>query len=289
MSFEEPISRLLDIQQAPRPLVGLSTNETISATLETLSQQDIQCVVLVDEQGVKGLVSVYDIMTWICFGCFDLSSPPTELEPNRSLESPIGDICQIFHEETNKVWKFNANSPIKSLIDPFCLGVHRGLVEMPNEMFRLVTQTDLIKFIYANRNSFDILQKTVEQLGFAGRSSSIVSMKESESALVGFRRMEMEKVFALPILDESGSIVGNLSASDVRGLNTKEISKVLLPVNEFLAVMNITQQPVTCTAATSLGQVLETLIGKHIHRIWVVEGSQPINVITLSSILYLFR
>jgi len=106
--------------------------------------------------------------------------------------------------------------------------------------------------------------------------------------------MAVEKIPSVVILDsEEGSLLGELSASDLRGISSERISDVNLPVLEFLLKQN-SGKPVAIVAALSMNETLEKalqLVTKHrFHRVWIIgEGDlRPIGILTLTDIFKSF-
>ena len=114
---------------------------------------------------------------------------------------------------------------------------------------------------------------------------------------------------AIAVVDEiSNELVGNLSASDLRGLTNETFKIVRTPVLSFLkkqvgkrgscfysiglncycclhkqrgeeAVVN------KCTGEDSLESVINTIVSHRHHRVWVVDSkNRPIGVISLTDI-----
>ncbi|KAG5456308.1 MAG: hypothetical protein BJ554DRAFT_3988 [Olpidium bornovanus] len=67
-------------------------------------------------------------------------------------------------------------------------------------------------------------------------SSDLVCAVEDETALAAFTKMSRADLLALPILDSHGKIVGNLSASDLRGKTGANLEMFNLPVRDFIKV-----------------------------------------------------
>ena len=95
-------------------------------------------------------------------------------------------------------------------------------------------------------------------------------------------------VNAVAVVDDKGSIVANLSSTDVRGMKSEELCLVRKPVLEYLKARNPTGKlvhPVTCTPRALLKDVILQLSTAKIHRVWVVDSAmKPVGVVTLSDI-----
>jgi len=87
-------------------------------------------------------------------------------------------------------------------------------------------------------------------------------------------------------------IVGNLSASDLRGMNCQSIDNLVLPVLDFLASLPDSKNvlaPIAASPESTLRQALKDIVDHHIHRIWIVDvDGKVLDVTTLSDIIGLF-
>jgi CBS domain-containing protein len=106
----------------------------------------------------------------------------------------------------------------------------------------------------------------------------------------------------IPTKPKPGALIGNLSASDLRGLAADEFAQLLLPVGEYVLVRHgLAPAPaagadwaaalkalpvVTVTEATTFTELLALLVAKHLHRVYVVNGDgKPVSIITLTDVL----
>jgi hypothetical protein len=59
------------------------------------------------------------------------------------------------------------------------------------------------------------------------------------SAIDGFERMETQSVSGLAVLNDEGQLVGNLSASDLRGMGRHEFGDLLMSVEDFTLINKV--------------------------------------------------
>jgi hypothetical protein len=83
-------------------------------------------------------------------------------------------------------------------------------------------------------------------------------------------------VSAMPIVDpaDATTILGSISASDLRGIKEDNVSTLLLPVLDYLRARSPTRHvraAVTCVPSDSLDKLLGSLVEHKVHRAWVVE------------------
>merc|ERR1711974_381077 len=88
----------------------------------------------------------------------------------------------------------------------------------------------------------------VNELGLVPADNKIVSISSTDMTLEGFRKMVREQVQAVAVIDEEGKLVGNLSASDVRGLSSEKVKLVSSPFAEYIKQLTGAPffYPVTC-------------------------------------------
>jgi len=234
-----------------------------------------------------GLVSVLDIMTWVALAFYPLDDPDSEVKAQRSLEKPIGEINGIFHEETRKIWNFEQDMTLGEILEPFSKGVHRAVISLGNDKFKIISQSDVIRFAFAKKDQFPEFEKTLEELKLGGAPEDLYSLKSTETALAGFRKMDMEYYFAVPIVDaETGVLVGTLSASDIRKVSPDNINEVKKSVKEFLTTY---KEPVVAKKSDTLDSVVQKILTSSIHRVWLVnDENKPIGVVSLSDIISRF-
>jgi len=140
-------------------------------------------------------------------------------------------------------------------------------------------------------------KQTVKDLGLA-KTDSIVGVRESDKAIQAFRIMCQNNVSALPVLSSNNQLVGNISESDLRAIqsNAQYLKLLYLPVGEYLEAMrkHETTLPrarkakplVKCELIDTYRSVVERVVETKVHRCYVVDGSGTmIGVISLHDIL----
>lgn len=82
-------------------------------------------------------------------------------------------------------------------------------------------------------------------------------------------------------------IVGNLSESDLRGLNTDRLLDLLFPVLDYLKQFHgVVRKPVTVTVDSTFEQVVDKVLSEKVHRVWVVDAqNKPIGALSMSDIV----
>ena len=170
-----------------------------------------------------------------------------------------------------------------------------------------------------------LLQSTVAQ-HFVKRD--MVTFQEADITINAFRRLalagpvasppspsssgQLSPLGAVPIVNRSGMVIDNLSATDVRLLTPTTFHHILQPLSTFLARLRTAPSPpasapatpsssgsggrslrpafaATVNRETTLQMLLEKVVTLGISRVWVVdEMARPVGVVALSDIFRLF-
>lgn len=142
-------------------------------------------------------------------------------------------------------------------------------------------------------------KQTVKDLGL-GKNDSIVSVRDSDKAIQAFKLMCQNNISGLPVLGAKNELVGNISESDLRAIqsNAQYLKLLFLPVGEYLEAMRkhestlpraVRAKPkplVKCELIDTYRTVVERVVEAKVHRCYVIDGSGAvIGVISLHDIL----
>jgi len=267
--------------------------DSIETVLGKLCVHDLLSLPVVDSSNkLMGMVSILDLLIFLSWAPYfqtgQIDESTTEL---RNLNRPISQLLGLT-TEGRSLWIVEPTMPLKSLIEPFSRDVHRVLVPQKDDegknAYRVLSQSDVVNYIYKNRHEVaDKMSKTLSELGI--QPKPVVSITSSTTALEGFKTMSLEKVTALAITD-NGKLVGNLSASDLRGLTRRRLHKVVTPVKHFLETMHgNVRDPLTTTLDSTLDQALSLIVTEGVHRLWIVDAQKEvIGILSLTDIIKLF-
>ncbi|PRW56306.1 DNA repair XRCC3-like protein [Chlorella sorokiniana] len=152
----------------------------------------------------------------------------------------------------------------------------------------VVSHLDVIRLLAANKDKLGgMAEASLEALGLD--EGAVFCVPASTPALEAFGRMAIDQKSSLGLTDASGKLVGNLSASDLRGLTTPEAFAALLkPAAEYQAAQAgvAVASVATVTPATTFGALLDMLVAHKFHRAYVVDAEgKPTSIITLTDIL----
>ncbi|PRQ40833.1 putative CBS domain-containing protein [Rosa chinensis] len=151
------------------------------------------------------------------------------------------------------------------------------------------------------RDWFDcIAAKPISDLGLPFMSSDeVISVLSDDLILEAFKKMRDNQIGGLPVVEGTKKqIVGNVSIRDIRHLLLKpELFSNFrkLTVRDFMSTISTSQNigkavpAITCNVESTLGNVIETLASKSVHRIYVAgQEGEVVGVITLRDVISCF-
>ncbi|KAF8408065.1 hypothetical protein HHK36_007206 [Tetracentron sinense] len=180
------------------------------------------------------------------------------------------------------------------------------VIEMGKPFIKnFITQSAVVQGLEQckGRDWFDcIAARPISDLGLPFMScDQVISIKSDELILEAFKRMRDNQIGGLPVVEgPNRKIVGNISIRDIRFLllepglfsNFRQLT-----VKDFMETIASTTEetgkvvpPITCKLDSCLGNVIDSLASKSVHRIYVVadEEDEVAGVITLRDVISCF-
>jgi len=295
------------INKRNKKVITINADASVSEALQVLSSNNILAAPVFDREtnSFLGLVDMMDILANVV--SFYKEHDSADAKPGE--EVPVS-WCRNIETLQQRGEQF-AKQPTTALIDrsrvdDFCPvsnhgtlfqvmddvlshNVHRVPVfDNSDKVYNILSQSDLIQFLYENIRDIGIARfDTVEKLGLG--TPAVISMSARAKAIHAFFLMLYNRVQAVAIVSGNGELVGNLSASDLRGLDQNTFPQLLTPVMEFVKSVKRHRGLITCKKDSTLESVLSKLANNKVHRLWVVnEHNCPTGVITLTDIMTLF-
>ena len=214
--------------------------------------------------------------------------------------------------------------------------VHRvAIFDASGDIARIVSMSDAVRYLAVKADELgDMADASLEDIGLcrggSAAAATAVSMTETERkkkplvtvppttpAIEAFARMCEARVSGVGVLDDRGSLIANLSVSDVRCIQPEHFGILGLPTAEFLALLHGTSYAgfsgagapsefasnpffakmneggfrrtgpylVTATPETRFRELLRSFLTHGVHRVYVCEGGKPVDVVTLTDAL----
>jgi 5'-AMP-activated protein kinase, regulatory gamma subunit len=291
-----------------RDLVLVPASTTVDEALGIIQRENVLALPVAsttDPSKFIGILSITDIMAYVAFGSFRIDqSDSSQFQSFMSGEIPVSDLLTM-HAESSSVWTLEDTDPIERCLEPMSKGIHRIVVRQSRTHkdgsvkvhYRMLTQSDLVRFLMSyscyGRSPSDgtaDASKSLAELHVydSPNKPPLTSIPSSCTALEAFRLLEQHELNSLPIINADGSILTSISASDLRGLRSHQLSSILQPVPEFLKSQRggLIPVPLTATPNSTLYEVSMLLTLNRAHHVWVVdENRKPLGVVSLSDII----
>jgi len=290
-----------------REIITVDKTASLPEVLQLLTQHDIRSVPVVDKEHTRllGLVDMIDIITFIvrfAEECHGLPAAQRNFEWfSEQLQKSGQTISQIAGLSGDKS-KLIPVMHGTSIYDIMQIMVNNGVQRVPvlnpqtNKLEKLITQSTLIQHFAKNSAKFgNYGGYTLAELGF--KSKHVWAVKENAIAIDAFKLMSEHKITGVPIVDNEGTIITNISSRDLRNVLTDPtfFEKLQLPVERFVSDLKSktflhnaeTMYPkICCKFSNTFVEVLHKLAATRIHRIYVVDAfERPIGIISLDDIV----
>jgi len=171
---------------------------------------------------------------------------------------------------------------------------HHVLALKGNELCNIITQSRIVECISM---LFDVDpgltalgRKTVQELGMGLRD--VVSVYDSTKAADAFRMLAEKNVTGMAVLNNSATLVGNISIRDLRAIksNATFLKLLLLPLYDYLEAAHnqfgISKATIKCGLHDTYKAVMERIVENKVHRCFVVNDSNElVGVVTMWDLL----
>jgi len=287
-----------DNQETNKQLIYANSTESVRAAVQLLRDHNILSVPVWDneEKTFIWFLSILDVLRFCMTDGERADSSKTPYEFSlRDMIPTLGE------DESGMVQTVMKSSSLSSVMEWFTLGVHRVLVQDDNATTDqpsgfVVSQSDVVRYLYHHDKDLSKdADQTIEEHGFLKSDApsigpkKLISIESSKSALEGFQLLFVNRTNAVAVVDSEGKLVGNLSASDLRGVKATEVEQLLsTPVLDFLKTQSHTAL-VVCKPSSTLRQVIHMLVEQRVHRLWVVDDNHHmVGLVTLTDIVCKF-
>lgn len=135
--------------------------------------------------------------------------------------------------------------PLKPAIHRYFLGsggmppVHRiALFDAAGTIDAVISQMDVLKYMHAHYATAAWAQQSLQDAGLISSESQVSSVDINTSTLHALSMLVRGGRSAVAVLAPDGSLVTNLSSSDLRYLQPNHFGVLALPVGEFLGLLH---------------------------------------------------
>ena len=172
--------------------------------------------------------------------------------------------------------------------------MHRiPIIDSERVLVNIISQTQLVD--YVNENISKIGKKANKPVKFFKDSmKKVYTVQENKLAIDAFTRMKNHKVTGIAVVNNKDQVTGVLTLKDLRIVANDEklFHKLYLNVSNIIKELEKKEKkrhrtPIVCNENSTLEEVVKTLCGKNIHRVFVTnDEKKPIGVVGVKEILY---
>jgi len=290
----------------PFHLQFVEEEDTVMTVIQKMRDHNISSLPVRDKT-TKKFVGIIDVLDIVTFSCTKYATVTTNAyEGYQQMETFAKTKCGYLLDISgrNKWFVLNENRPLDDVVvllsDPH---IHRvGIINGSHDIVGLVSQSRLIEFFWKHRTELDpklqsIFKSRVE-LWTHVHSQELVAISQNSMVYDGFQTIWEQEVSGLPVVDENGKLVANLSASDIKRCRFypiigQMVADLYQPIKSFLRIPSPQEQlkkkhhvPIYVHRHDTIEHVIETIVIYHIHRVFVVDQRiKPTAVISLCDIL----
>lgn len=173
-------------------------------------------------------------------------------------------------------------------------GLHRVCeVQSPGGNIKnIITQSAVVSLLNEcmEKEPFSkVASHSLEELGLASGETTVVTVRDTDKLLSAFAAIGSKHISAVPVVDAEGSLVGTISAKDLRSvvLNQELFAFLRLPISAF---PYLSKKHIGCRSEDTLRVVMQRFVENQVHRLWVTQlgaagKPQVVGVVALRDIL----
>ncbi|XP_054782596.1 SNF1-related protein kinase regulatory subunit gamma-like PV42a [Prosopis cineraria] len=273
-----------------------------------------------------GIVTMLDIAAHIA-GDDHLSQKDDGTEDlDQKMSEPVSSIIGHCLEGLN-LWTLSPNTSLLDCMEVFSKGVHRALIPVDSQMqqisesggveliesssgYQILTQMDVMKFLKQHSIELNsIVGRSVEDL--CAVTDKVYAITERTRLIDAIRCLKASMLNAVPIINasevgpddhkqllngRSRKLIGTFSATDLRGCDSETLrfwlGKSALKFTELIGNggSSSRREVGTCNSESGLCEVIDKVVSRHVHRVWVVDQEGLlVGVVSLSDIIRVIR
>jgi len=288
----KPVS---EIFPANYKLISADAHETVGSVFNKLAENKILSVPIYDPKSKKfyAFLDLIDIVT----NTLELQQehPLREklgIEDEEIANEPCLDL--VNKSQRNFFHTIDSSDNLQKAVNELCTNkAHRlAVLNKEGELVSILTQSKIIQYLAKLVDDLHFGNKKIKDLGLGKTPVISVNLNKSR-ALDAFKTIQMSNISGVAIVDDDGTIVDNLSVSDLKLLeyNKKVFDALLEPLEKFLKrkTEDTITKPVVVTQDNTLRDVLNILTKTQVHRLYVVDDQKrPLGIITLSDLMETF-
>jgi len=285
-------------------LAVLHGEATISDALTRMARFNISSFPVTKskkDSTILGFVDVLDILTYLC----KMIGKETAEEKFEIDQQQLKEKTESFKKtKVDKLVDMSGLNPFYSLhgedslidaVEQYLKGVQRiAITDDDGDLIGVISQWTIANYLATvSTDDKDCIRTLKYPVGESKYDHKVNCVNGKETALNSFLKMNELKQTSLAVVDNEGILVGNLSASDLKGfqLFLHEFNDLLHPVSEFLSIIRKKQgrnekYAVAVTESTTIYEIMCLFNQEIVHRVYIVDNQyKPIGVFSLTHLM----
>jgi CBS-domain-containing membrane protein len=281
-------------------IVSVMKDETLPVAFEKLTQCNVQSVPVVDE-GMRpiGLLDFIDILYFVLSTAEQANVPYDQTESEMELLRREL-FCNVTCED---VMNFSSRNPKTEVTGDThlitCLefmverNIHRLPVIRPDcKIIGIISQLDILQWMLRTAKECDPLSKLLDKnLDSFPFRKEVITISCNEKAKEAFYRIRETKVSAIAVVNHSGQLIANISSIDLNpiGSNSNLFKLLTLPLTDYISWFIGSTTALTASPNDSLKQIIELMLLKNMHRVYIKENDNLVGVVSPVDIIQLLH
>jgi CBS domain-containing protein len=213
------------------------------------------------------------------------------------MDSPTwaAEVMLRFNTPIYRAIDFSGRDPVITVNDTLRLsdtinlyfrkGVHRILVQnSTSNIVGILAQSDVLKLlqlIMETSPTTDISQLGTRSVSEFEFPDKVICIQSTASLLAAFQLIITNRVSSVAVVNENGSIAGNISATDFQNINSTNFTALGTILQQYLTV-----DPAFVRPKTSLLGAIRLMNEQNVHRVYVVDDyERPIGIISMTDVM----
>jgi CBS domain-containing protein len=279
------------ITNSKKKLITAKETDSLKQVMDILQQENILSVPIVDKKHeFQGFVDVLDIAGYVLatWRKLSINLESTHFPSQHFFQTEIKHVLNFSH--VNYPVLIDENSTIADVIELFkspktYFRLHRiGVVSTKGVLVNIITQSDIVNYASQHLASIANVNTSLASMRVI-RSPIMVQMDTPFSEAL--ETLFKNRISGLAIVDAEFRLAGNLSASDLRGINFLVFDIFNGSTLQFLVKQTKNIKPIqSLHAESSFGEAITTVTEQKIHRIYIsAENGYPKGFISLIDII----
>jgi len=276
-------------------LITVDQHSTMRDVLAVLQKNNVLSVPVVNYQTKEfyGLVDVLDIAGYVLDTWKKNSIHMEDLHFPSSgfFSAPVLDVLNF--SGIDNPFFIDEGKSLADLITLFrhpknYSRLHRAAVTREGSVVDIISQSDVVSFTAFKIHEFPV-EKANTTIGMLqGLIRSPLMIRIDSSFVDALERLYKNRISGLALVDHEFKLSGNLSASDLRGMNPTAFDFFTGSIFQFLAkaITGWAKPTLSVGPGNTFADVIKTLADERVHRLYITDQmGHPLGLISLIDVI----